>query len=202
MIEARKKSKFSYEDNTESHKYTVVAANENAEEVFSKTVKGIQKVDKLLAELTDQKLKSLNATQVYVTRDDGKEIYFKYGNVDGSWEVDQDERDPERPAEERDTVFNHIVADLSAESTPDQKALRRMDRKGKGYVGFEDDEIGFNEDRETFYLKSQSDKPIKWAKEVADFYGFTVSEVKLGTNNYKYIEIHAPGIVEEDKLTP
>lgn len=198
ITEARKVSKLSYADDDEAHRYKVVAADTDAKELFVKDVKGLGKVDKLLAELTDEKLNDMGATQLYVTRDDNKEIYLKFGNDDGSWDLIQDEREMEKPAEERDTLFNHVVADLNSESTPDQKALRNIPRKGEGYVGFENDEIGFKDD--VFHLKSQSDKPISWAKKVADYYGFKTSEVKLGQNNYKYIDIFAPGIGDDPKL--
>ena len=201
MTEARKVSKFSYDDD-ESHRYKIVAADADSKELFVKDVKGLGKVDKVIAELTDEKLNTMGATQLYVTRDDDKEVFLKFGNEDGSWDIIQDERDMEKPAEERDTLFNHIVADLNAESTPDQKALRLMPRKGEGYVGFENDEIGFDEDGDVFHLKSQSDKPINWAKKVAAFYGFKTSEVKIGQNNYKYIDIFAPGISKDPKLNP
>ena len=201
LNEARKASKISYnDDEDEIHRYKVVAADPDSKELFVKDVKGLGKVDKVLAELTDEKLNSMGASQVYVTRDDNKEVYLKFGNEDGTWDVIQDDRDMEKPAEERDTTFNHIMADLSAESDYFVGHLRRMSRKGEGYVGFESDEIGFNEDEEVIHLKSQSDKPINWAKKVAEFYGYKTSEVTIGQNNYKFIDIFVPGIVDETKL--
>lgn len=198
ITEARKAGSVS--DDEDVHRYKVIAADEDSNNLYMKDVKGLGKVSKVLADLSDEKLSSLGATQVYVTRDDDKEVYLKFINDDGSWDVIQDELDMEKPVEERDTLFNHIVADLNAESTPDQKALRRMSRKGEGYVGFEDDEIGFADG--VFHLKSQSDKPINWAKKVAEFYGLRASEVKIGQNNYKYIDIFAPGIEDDPKLVP
>lgn len=198
VTEARKPGSVS--DDEDAHRYKVVAANEDSKPLWVKDVKGVASAKKRLVELTDDKLSELGATQVYITRDDNKEVFLKFSNDDGSWDTIQDDLEMELPVEDRNTDFNAIVADLCAESTPDVKALRRMSRKGEGYVGFEDDEIGFEND--VFHLRSQSDKPISWAKKVADFYGYKTSEVKLGSGGYKFIDIYAPGISDDPKLVP
>ena len=198
--EAGKVSRLPRDKKDDTHRYKVVASDEDDNALWVRDVKGIDSAKKKLDELTDDKIKELGATQVYIVRDDEKEIYYKSSDEDGTWEVVQDNIDMERPAEERDTLFNHIQADLSAESTPDIKVLRKMDRSGQGYVGFEDDEIGFHDN--TFFLKSKSDAPIEWAKKVADYYGFEVSNVDLGTDGYKYIQIYTPGLEDDPKLVP
>ena len=141
----------------------------------------------------------MKATQVYVTNEDNKEIYVKFANDDGSWDIIQNDIDLENEVEDRDTLFNHIMADLSSESSYFVGDLRNMSRKGEGYVGFDDQEIGFNND--TFYLTSVNDKQINWAKKVADYYGLQTSAVKENKGR-KYIEIYAPGISDDPKLIP
>lgn len=201
ITEARKKSKF-LDDNDETHRYKIVAADPDDNELFIKDVKGLGKVYSILDDLTDDKLNDMGASQLYITRDDDKELYIKANDEEGVWSVDYDVLDMEKPAEERDTVYNHIMADLNAESTPDQKALRNLSREGQGYVGFEDDEIGYDEVEGRIKLKSRSDKPISWAKKVAEYYGYNTTEVELGSDGYKHIEIMAPDLVDEDKLNP
>lgn len=201
ITEARKKSKF-LDDNDEAHRYKIVAADPDDNELFIKDVKGLGKVYSILDDLTDDKLNAMGASQLYITRDDDKELYIKANDEEGVWSVDYDVLDMEKPAEERDTVYNHIMADLNAESTPDQKALRKLSREGQGYVGFEDDEIGYDEVEGRIKLKSRSDKPIAWAKKVAEYYGYNTTEVELGSDGYKHIEIMAPDLADYDTLTP
>lgn len=201
ITEARKKSKF-LDDNDETHRYKIVAADPDDNELFIKDVKGLGKVYSILNDLTDDKLNDMGASQLYITRDDDKELYIKANDEEGVWSVDYDVLDMEKPAEERDTVYNHIMADLNAESTPDQKALRNLSREGQGYVGFEDDEIGYDEVEGRIKLKSRSDKPISWAKKVAEYYGYNTTEVELGSDGYKHIEIIAPDLADYDTLTP
>ena len=187
------------DERKQNKRYKVVVADENSRPLKVKDVSGVGKVNKELEKLTNDVLADMKATQVYVTNEDNKEIYVKFVNDDGSWDIIQNDIDLENEVEDRDTLFNHIMADLSSESSYFVGDLRNMSRKGEGYVGFDDQEIGFNND--TFYLTSVNDKQINWAKKVADYYGLQTSAVKEN-NGRKYIEIYAPGISDDPKLIP
>lgn len=187
------------DERKQNKRYKVVVADENSRPLKVKDVSGVGKVNKELEKLTNDVLADMKATQVYVTNEVNKEIYVKFANDDGSWDIIQNDIDLENEIEDRDTLFNHIMADLSSESSYFVGHLRNMSRKGEGYVGFDDQEIGFNND--TFYLTSVNDKQINWAKKVADYYGLQTSAVKEN-NGRKYIEIYAPGISDDPKLIP
>lgn len=182
-----------------NHRYKVVAADENDETLFLKDTKGIKNAEKVLSQLTTDKIAELGATQVYITRDDDKEVYLKFINDDGSEEIIEDNIELEYPVEDRDTIFNSMQADLSAESGQFVGHLRKMSRKGKGYVGFDEYDMGFKNG--TWYLSSPSMRSIEWAKEVADFYGYKFKDTGYGNGKY-HAEIYCPGISDDPKLIP
>lgn len=184
----------------EKHRYKVIASDVDDNILFLKDVKGIKSAMKQLDQLPEDRLDALGATQVYITRDDNKEVYIKTLLDDGTWVVDLDEVDMERPVEDRDTIFNHMQADLSAESSQFVGHLRKMNRKGKGYVGFSDEDMGFRDD--TWYLTSPSRKSIDWAKEVADFYGYKFTDDGSTEDGIYHARIYCPGISKDPKLIP
>lgn len=182
----------------DSHRYKVVAADENAEELYMRDVKGIKSAEKELALLSNDQLADLGATQVYIERDDGKEVYLKFANDDGSWDIVQNDIEMEYPDEERHTLWNCLLADLGNESPYFVGDLRRIDRKTKktpGKVGFNYDEVGIVGDVVT--CVTPHDYQIDWAKEVADAYGFKTSPVIQRHDGRKAIKIYATGIDDE-----
>lgn len=179
--------------------YKIVASDTDDNIVFVKKVNGYNQIIKHLNILKGNIPEG--ATQIYVTRDDDKEVYSAFINDDGTLDVLEDNLIMEMDDGDRPSLLNKVQADLGTESAADAKALRELSREGKGQVGFDEHEIGFMDD--TFHLNSRNMKQINWAKEVADHYGFTYSDVKTimkdGEERY-YIDIYAPGISDDPLL--
>lgn len=176
----------------------VVAADENDEPLYTKSTSKISIVDKEIEKLKAKPPKG--TTQIYVVRSDGKEVYSEFRNEDGTWDLIEDNRVMLIPSEDRPSMLNKIIAELSAESPYFVGSLREIPRERGSRVGFDEREMGFNPDTDTFYLSSPNMDQIEWAKKVADHYNLKYSDVKKGEGGKYHIELYAPGLSKDSLL--